>query len=177
MASSSLHFLYQQPSFGNLARKSPPRPMLQTGSFACWIVLTTVLPESLLKITKYITKLFSPSWSTGITFYIAYPHISQPFFKPWLEKTSLPSLILLLKSSGNCSHLLDQSLRRIFFHMLVFHGSLGPFPPMHYNGETAPDHGSTAPSAVWTSFLHSQKDQNLQNPKQWCQNNHTRKTS
>lgn len=115
MASSSLHFLYQQPSFGNLARKSPPRPMLQTGSFACWIVLTTVLPESLLKITKYITKLFSPSWSTGITFYIAYPHISQPFFKPWLEKTSLPSLILLLKSSGNCSHLLDQSLRRIFF--------------------------------------------------------------
>lgn len=103
MASSSLHFPYQQPSFGNLARKSPPRPVLQTGSFAYWMVPTTVLPESLLKITKCTTKLFSLSWSTGTTFYIAYLHIFQPFFKSWLEKTGLPSLILLLKSSGNCS--------------------------------------------------------------------------
>lgn len=39
-----------------------------------------VLPESLLKFTKYTNKLFSLSWSTGTIFYIAYLHIFQPLF-------------------------------------------------------------------------------------------------
>lgn len=61
----------------------PQRPTLQTGSFAYWgscMGLTTVLPENLLKITKYTNKIFSLSYSTGTTFYIGYLHIFQPLF-------------------------------------------------------------------------------------------------